>query len=116
MRKLTWIVLIGTALLLAVGIVIAAENATHETAEKETKKLEQAEKNISVTQKATEEVKETATKAKEETTEVAGKAKEETKEAATKVEEAAGKKQPGFEVLFATIGLIAANFLGRRRN
>ncbi len=77
LKKLTSIVLIAMALLFATGVVIAAENATHEVSEKENKTLEQVEKNTSVTQKVTEETKETVTKAEEGVTEAVNKAKEE---------------------------------------
>ncbi len=63
-----------------------------------------------MTQKATEEAKETVSKAKEETKEAVTKTKEETKQAAAKVEETAGKKQPGFDAIFALASLLAVAF------
>jgi PGF-CTERM protein len=108
LNKLASVILSAMMLLFTVAAVIAAENATHEVAEKESKVLDQVEKNTSVTQKVAEEAKETVTEVKEETTETATKAKEEASAVASKAkEEATGKEQPGFEATFALAGLLA---------
>ncbi len=95
MKKLISVILIAMMLLLTTAaVVIAAENATHEVPEKESQASEQLEKNTSVTQKISEEVKETANKTKEEVTE---------------------KRQPGFEATFTAIGLLAVAFIVLKR-
>ncbi len=72
-------------LLFATLAAIAAENATREISEKKNKALEQGrEKNTSVTQRVTEEAKETVAEAKEEDRR---------------------KEQPGIEATFAAAGL-----------
>ncbi len=81
-------------LLSMTAVVFAAENATHEISEKESAIQEQSEKNLSATQKVSEEIRETANKTKEEVTE---------------------KKQPGFEAAFATLGLLAVAFVALKR-
>ncbi len=96
MKRMIYIALIAMMLLSVTAVVFAAENATHEVSEKESTIQEQAEKNLSATQKVSEEVKETASKTKEEVTE---------------------KKQPGFEVAFTALGLLAVAFITlKRRN
>ncbi len=105
MKKLTSIVFVAMMLLFTTSVVIAAENATHEVSEKENKTLEQVEKNTSITQKVTEETKETVAKAEEEATEAANKAKE----------EATGKAQPGFEAIFTVVGLLAVAIITLNR-
>ncbi len=94
MKRTISIVLIAMMLLSITAVVFAAENATHEVSEKESTIQEQAEKNLSATQKVSEEVKETANKTKEGVTE---------------------KKQPGFEVAFAALGLLAVAFVALKR-
>ena len=116
LNKLTSVFFAAMMLLFAAAAAIAAENATHEVSEKENKVLEQAEKNISATQKITEEAKETVTEVKEETTEAATKAKEEASAVASKAkEEATGKEQPGFEATFALAGLLAVALIALNR-
>jgi PGF-CTERM protein len=103
-------------LLFAAAVAIAAENATHEVSEKENKVLEQAEKNTSVTQKITEEAKETVSEAKEETKEVATKAEEEASAVAGKAkEEATGKETPGFEIVLSLTSLLAVALVALNR-
>ncbi len=95
LKKLISVVLIAVMLLLTTAaVVIAAENATHEASEKENTIQEQAEKNLSATQKVTEEVRETANKTKEAVSE---------------------KRQPGFEAIFAAVGILAVAFIGSKR-
>lgn len=118
MNKMLSIMFAVMMLLSIAATAVAAENATHEVAEKESKVLEQAEKNTSVTQKITEEAKETVSEAKEETKEVGTKAKEEASAVASKAkEEATGKETPGFEVSFALVGFLAVAliFLNKKR-
>jgi hypothetical protein len=96
LKRIISIALIAMMLLSITAIVFAAENATHEVSEKESTVQEQGEKNLSATQKVSEEVKETTSKAKEEVTQ---------------------KKQPGFEAVFTALGLLAVAFITlKRRN
>ncbi len=94
MKKLISIVLAIIMLLTISVVAFAAENKTHEIAEKETGVHEQIEKNVSAAQKVTEEVKETTEKVKEETKE---------------------KKQPGFEFVFAAAGLMTVFYMLSRK-
>ncbi len=94
MKRMIYIALIAMMLLSVTAVVFAAENATHEVSEKESSIQEQAEKNLSATQKVSEEVKEAATKTKEETAE---------------------KTQPGFDAIFAAAGLLAVAFITLKR-